>query len=162
MSQNLIPPFSDDLAVQPVSKFMSGKVIVAKETFSILQAMEIMVANKISGLPVVNTDEKLIGVFSEMDAILQAAAKPLMARIECPNPKLLTCYPDTSFKEALILLIKNKLNRMPVVNVNKNVVGIVTRYDFMKAYMADHQKRHPPKATLASAKAAAAPSKKKS
>jgi hypothetical protein len=45
------------------------------------------------------------------------------------------------------------LKRMPVVNTSKGVVGILTRYDFMKAYIADHQKHSPLKNPAAKAPA---------
>ncbi len=139
------PPVSDTLAFKSVSKFMTVDVILAKESTTLMKAMELMITNKISGLPVVSDEGKLVGVYSEMDAILQAASKPLTSRIECQDVKLITCYPDTSFREALLIIIKNKLKRMPVVNVQRQVVGIVTRYDFMKAYINDFRRVQAPR-----------------
>jgi CBS domain-containing protein len=155
------PPISDDLGSTPISKFMTQKVITAKEGASILKAMELMIENKISGLPVVDNTERLVGVYSEMDAILQAASKPLSTQIQCPNPKLITCFPDTSFREALVLMVKNRLKRLPIVNTQRQVVGILTRYDFMRAYVNDHKKPQLPKKPSTTPSTRQTPSKKK-
>ncbi|ADD09116.1 putative signal transduction protein with CBS domains [Aciduliprofundum boonei T469] len=41
--------------------------------------------------------------------------------------------PDTDIYEALELLVKKGISRLPVVNENKKVVGIITRSDVLKA-----------------------------
>lgn len=47
---------------------------------------------------------------------------------------VITCRPDTALNEVASLLVEKRINRIPVVDDDDHVVGIVTRGDIVKAF----------------------------
>jgi CBS domain-containing protein len=85
----------------------------------------------ISGLPVIDSDHKCIGVLSKKDRVkvpdLKAKVKDVMT-----SPAI-TLSADKIVSDAAILMLKNKIHRIPIVNESNQVVGIVTRSDIFSA-----------------------------
>jgi acetoin utilization protein AcuB len=63
-----------------VSEVMTRDVIMVDQDADIREAIELMAENKISGLPVVDHDEKLVGVVSSIDVLWYAL--DLLNRVE--------------------------------------------------------------------------------
>jgi acetoin utilization protein AcuB len=63
-----------------VNQVMTHDVIMVEEEADLKEAVELMAENKISGLPVVDHDEKLVGVISSIDVLWYAL--DLLNRIE--------------------------------------------------------------------------------
>jgi tRNA nucleotidyltransferase (CCA-adding enzyme) len=132
-------PISDALAQTPAAKLMSRKIIYAMPGTPIHVAMQMMITHKISGLPVADGNTKCLGIYSELDAMLQGASQPLESPIKFTKPAI-TVTPTTPFREVLILIVKKKLKRVPVIDGNGNLVGIISRADIMKVLYEDHLK----------------------
>lgn len=130
------PPISNKLAGTPINHFMTRKVVYASPSTSIKTAMQMMITHKISGLVVVDASNSCLGIYSEVDAMLQGAAQPLDAPIKYTKPPL-TVYPDTPFRDALVLMVQKKIKRLAVVDPKKKLAGIVSRHDIMKAIFDD-------------------------
>ena len=134
--KNLTPPISKELATQPISRFMTQRVVAATPATTVRMAMQMMISQKISGLAVVGPGGACIGVYSEFDAMLQGSSQDLDKPIRYSKPPCV-CTMNTSFRDALLLLVKKKVKRLPVLDGRKRLVGVVTRHDFMKAIYAD-------------------------
>ena len=63
-----------------VSEVMTHDVIMVEQDADLREAIELMAENKISGLPVVDHDEKLVGVVSSIDVLWYAL--DLLNRVE--------------------------------------------------------------------------------
>ena len=121
----------------PVSKIMKQKPICLRSNYSIKSTIETFRIRHISGAPVVDDDNKIIGIVSEYDLLIQAAAKSLNSPIDY-NKKVSSIKHTTNLKDVLILLYKNKFKRIPVVDDNERVVGSVSRIDVL-AYIAENE-----------------------
>jgi CBS domain-containing membrane protein len=136
--------------------------IMTKEVHSICSesnislAADLMAKEKVSGLPVLNNNNELIGIISEKDlikSVIKDAPPSLMSVIaRCLSNKgclalslrklkvvdLMTApaiavFENTPLSEIIILLNKGGINRLPVKDKNNRVVGIITRSDIIKA-----------------------------
>ncbi|KAF5194430.1 hypothetical protein FRX31_015984 [Thalictrum thalictroides] len=86
----------------------------------------------VSGLPVINDDFVCIGVISKKDK--QRASNGLQSKVhEIMSSPAITLTPDKTVLEAAVLMLKEKLHRIPIVNEGGQVVGMVTRTDIFKA-----------------------------
>jgi tRNA nucleotidyltransferase (CCA-adding enzyme) len=132
-------PISDSLAATPAAKLMNRKIIYAMPGTPIHVAMQMMITHKISGLPVADGTTKCLGIYSELDAMLQGASQPLTAPIKYTKPAI-TVGAMTPFRDVLILIVKKKLKRVPVIDGNGNLIGIISRADIMKVLYEDHLK----------------------
>ncbi len=131
-----LPPISTELALTPISHFMSRKVIYATPSTTIRHAMEMMINHKISGLVVVDESETVLGVYSELDAMLQGAGQKLDGPITYSKPAK-TIPLKAPFRDVLLLLVKYRVKRFPVVDDRKKLMGVVSRRDLMKAIFKD-------------------------
>nr|ADE76732.1 unknown [Picea sitchensis] len=157
-----VPPKHE---VFTVGDFMTRKenLIVVKPTTMVDEAMESLVANRITGLPVVDNDWKLVGVVSDYDLLaldsisgagrtetgffpqvgstwkafneLQNLLNKTNGKIvaEVMTPSPLVIRETTNLEDAARLLLETKYRRLPVVDNSGKLVGILTRGNVIKA-----------------------------
>ncbi|KAE9613618.1 hypothetical protein Lal_00016088 [Lupinus albus] len=148
-----------------VSDFMTKKqnLHVAKTTTTVHEALEAIVNNRISGLPVIDDDWNLVGVvsdydllaidsisggtqndanlfpnvdsswktFNEIQKLLSKTNGKVVGDLMTPTP--LVVHEWTSLEDAARLLLETKYRRLPVVDDNGKLVGLITRGNIVKA-----------------------------
>lgn len=118
-------------------------IMVPSET--IAQADELMAVNKIRQLPVVN-ERELIGIITDRDirsflsgsliSAPEAREKALHTKIgDVMTRDPLTLSPDDELREAVELLINEKVGGIPVVDGAEGIVGIVTYVDVLRCFL---------------------------
>lgn len=141
-----------------VNQVMSKEVISIKPTDNIKDALLTLFKYKISGLPVIDDNQKLIGMFTEKDIlkeILPSYIERVGRFVYEENPKsirkrfealvglpvslimrkeVVTVNEDTTLCEVAQLMLVQKIRRIPVLDNQKKVVGIVAREDIIRAY----------------------------
>jgi len=148
-----------------VEQIMTPSPITVNPETPLKDAISILVENKLSGLPVVDKQNKLVGVISESDLMWQEAGvepppyimildtviylqnlgryekdihKALGQTVgEVMTDKPITIKADQSVKKAAQLLHDKKIGRLPVLDAENNVVGIVTQGDIIRAMAAE-------------------------
>jgi IMP dehydrogenase len=85
----------------------------------------------ITGLLVANDDRKLQGILSRRDFLFaNGEAKDLKVRdIMTPREKLIVGHPHTTFHEAKEIFSKHKIEKLPLVDEENHVVGLITSDD---------------------------------
>lgn len=148
-----------------VADLMTREPLTARESMSVKEAIKIIADRRISGLPVVDEHDLLIGVISETDLMWQetGATPPAYimildsviylenpARYEQELHKALgqtvgevmsrnpvSIAPEKSVREAAKLLHERNIHRLPVVDAAGKVIGILTRGDIVRAMVAE-------------------------
>ena len=96
------------------------------------QAAKQMKAHNVGILPVVDGEE-LVGVLTDRDIVLRAVSerlRPEMTRVrEAMTPKAIFCYEDEDITEASLVMEKNLVHRLIVLDRNERLVGIVSLSD---------------------------------
>jgi len=142
-----------------VADIMTSPVTGIAPTASIADAARVMLDNKVSGLPVVSADKRLIGIVTESDFLrrvelgtqkrrsrwldlvrgtdrqaedyIHAAGR----RVEdIMTRQVLSISPDVSLERLVRLMQAHGIKRVPVVGDNR-LVGIVSRADLMRAML---------------------------
>lgn len=110
-----------------VKDVMTSRVITVKEDQSKQQAARLLAQYRISGLPVVNNDNILIGVVTEYDVISKEGKTvgDIMTR------GVISVTADTDLEEASHILVYEHIKRLPVLEQGK-VVGILSQGDVVK------------------------------
>ena len=147
-----------------VADIMTSNPMMVKPETPLKEAISIIAKQKISGLPVVDEENKIVGIISENDLMWQeTGVEPppyimiLDSLIYLENPnryekeihkalgqtvqdvmskKPLTITADKPVKQAARLLHDKKIRRLPVVDEQGKVIGIITQGDIIRA-MAD-------------------------
>lgn len=128
------------LATKPASNYMTRTPAYVTPTATIRLAMQMMLTHKVSGLPVVDSNLNVVGVYSEVDAMLQASAQNIDSPIKFTKPAK-TVKVNTPLREVLIFLVQNRLKRVPVIDGANKLAGIITRRDVMAVFFKDAQEK---------------------
>ena len=106
---------------------ISDPVTLTKD-HTLAEAKELMARFKISGLPVVDTDNKLIGIITNRDVKYQ---ENLSAKVEVLMTKenLITSDKSTNLEQAKEILLKNRIEKLPIVDSENHLVGLITIKD---------------------------------
>ncbi|MBI4239159.1 MAG: CBS domain-containing protein [Deltaproteobacteria bacterium] len=87
-------------------------------------------------IPIVTAERRLVGVITDRDICIAAATKgraPAYIRAqELLSAPVVTCSPDDDCHAALTLLCERQLRRLPVVDADGQLVGIVSLIDFIR------------------------------
>ncbi len=115
-----------------VKDIMTKDVKFVNSGITIEEAAKIMLDRDVGSLPVGEND-RLIGVITDRDIAVRAIAKgqnPKSATVkDVMTPKCLYCFEEDSLEEAASSMGKNQIRRLPVLNANKRLVGIISLGD---------------------------------
>ena len=116
-----------------IKAIMTTDVITVKRQTPIYEAIEILLENDITGLPVVNDDMMLAGIISEKDVLeLLSDLKESGARVEdFMTENVVSFNQDDDLIEVCECLIKSHFRRVPIVAEGK-LIGIISRKDIIK------------------------------
>ena len=107
---------------------MIADPITLSKDHTLAEAKELMAKYKISGLPVVDTDNKLIGIITNRDVKYQ---ENLSAKVEelMTKENLITSDKSTNLEQAKEILLKNRIEKLPIVDSENHLVGLITIKD---------------------------------
>ncbi|MDR0296121.1 MAG: IMP dehydrogenase [Prevotellaceae bacterium] len=94
-------------------------------------ALRLMSENKIGGIPVVDNERRLIGIVTNRDLRFQEVMSTPIASI-MTSENLITTHPGTDLQQATALLKKYKVEKLPVVDAQGKLVGLLTFKDITK------------------------------
>ncbi len=122
-----------------VSKYMTTALITFKPEQSVLEVMEILIKNKISGGPVVGENKELLGIISEGDCMKQVSESRYynLPMNDFRVDKFMvtdvdTITPDMTIFDVASLFYSTNRKRFPVL-LNGELVGQISRRDVLKA-----------------------------
>jgi len=122
------------MEVKKVKKSESGIIIdpiyVAPDA-TLGEAKEIMDNYKISGVPVVDPHDKLLGILTNRDMRFETDMQKMVMKTMTAMP-LITTRKGTTLEEAAKVMHKNKIEKLPVVDENGNLKGLITIKDIRK------------------------------
>lgn len=125
-------------AVAKLTDVMSRPVQVATPGQRLSEVDAFFAARQYSGLPVVDDDGRCVGVISNKDkAKAPNGMESTVAEVMTSPAITLTLY--KTVLEAAALMLKEKVHRIPVVNEQQHVIGIVTRSDVFQALEATNK-----------------------
>src|SRR5438093_1187566 len=98
---------------------------------SVAQALELMERYRISGVPIVDDEEILVGILTNRDLRFETdASQPVSALMTSRN--LVTAPVGTTLDEASEILHRNKIEKLPVVDADGRLKGLITVKDISK------------------------------
>lgn len=122
-----------------VSDYMTRNLITFRQDQSVLEVMDILIKHKISGGPVVNDDNELVGIISEGDCIKQISESRYYNQpVENINvsahmiKNVETIDGDLNIFDAAEKFLSSRRRRFPIVEDGK-LVGQISQKDVLKA-----------------------------
>jgi len=140
-----------------VSDVMNRDVVVVSPRMPLKEVARVLVNHHFSGVPVIDDDGKVLGVVSEGDILVKERAPGSATSIfgraleletwagkhqardagGAMTAPAVTIGPARSVSEAAGLMLDRSVNRLPVVDADGKLVGIVTRADLVRAFVRD-------------------------
>ena len=120
--------------VEIVKRSESGMVtdpVTASPDMTIDEVDTLCARFRISGLPVVDKQGTLVGICTNRDMRFEPDFSRKVSEIMTPMP-LVVAKEGVSKEEALELLSANKVEKLPIVNDENKLVGLITVKDFVK------------------------------
>ncbi|NJE45883.1 IMP dehydrogenase [Thermococcus sp. GR7] len=108
--------------VKRAERFIVEDVITIEPDETLDYALFLMEKNDIDGLPVVGEDGRIIGIITKKDI---AAKEGRLVR-EVMTKDVITVPEDIAVEDALNLMVENRIARLPVVDGDGKLVGIIT------------------------------------
>ncbi|MEQ9715059.1 MAG: CBS domain-containing protein [Candidatus Asgardarchaeia archaeon] len=115
-----------------VRNIMTKDIITVTPDMSVKEVANLLYNNKIRAAPVVK-DGALVGLVSSTDLLRVIYEGKIDLKIgEVANKKVLTIREDGDILDAILLMIKNNISRLIVVDDEGKMIGIVTRTDLLR------------------------------
>ena len=120
--------------VKKVKRSESGMIqdpITMLDTATVLDALNLMKENKIGGIPVVNADKILVGIITNRDLRFEKHLQKPITEVMSKN--LITITTGKDLKAAEEVLQNHKIEKLPVVDEQNRLTGLITYKDIIKA-----------------------------
>jgi CBS domain-containing protein len=132
--------------------FMIKDVISLNEDASIKTLLEVLMKHKIGGLPLVDPNNKLLGIVTDGDVLrymnpkafissyvtyIEELDETLKSKSESPvkaimKKKVVFVREEDELEDVLKLLATHHFKKIPVVNEKREVVGVISRGDMIR------------------------------
>ncbi len=119
--------------VRRVKRAESGMIydpITISKDHTVGDALALMHENKIGGIPVVDADNKLIGIVTNRDLRFQPDSERPIEQV-MTRERIVTTH-NTELKNAAEVLLQNKIEKLPVVDDEGHLIGLITYRDITK------------------------------
>ncbi|MEU4119895.1 CBS domain-containing protein [Kitasatospora sp. NPDC028055] len=128
-------------APSTVADVMTHAVVAVGRDADFREIAETLQRWQVSAVPVLTGDGRVIGVVSEADLLTardrdSERAEALTAGLMMSVPAV-TVHPGSPLNEAARAMARGHLKRLPVVDEEDYLVGIVSRGDLLKVYLGD-------------------------
>ncbi|HTZ26608.1 MAG TPA: CBS domain-containing protein [Streptosporangiaceae bacterium] len=135
-----------------VKDVMTNTVVAVRENADFKEMVTVMRSRRISAFPVIDSSDRVIGVVSEGDLLLKETTQALpQGSIRLRRPKerskaagvtaaevmtkpAVTIHEDAPAAEAARLMQSHRVKRLPVVDENGRLRGIITRTDVLSVF----------------------------
>jgi IMP dehydrogenase len=120
-----------DLVKRSEAGMVSNPITCSPEA-TLADAEALCARYRISGLPVIDAAGSLVGIVTNRDMRFERDLSRPVAQVMTPMP-LVTARPGISRSEALALLARNKVEKLPLVDDRGRLAGLITVKDFAKS-----------------------------
>ncbi|AJF62220.1 MAG: Inosine-5'-monophosphate dehydrogenase [archaeon GW2011_AR20] len=120
------------LKVKRAENFIIDKPFTLLENAKLKDAKSLMQENNVSGILIVNNENKLRGILTERDIIFEDDSEKNVNELMTPEKDLITTLPGINLEKAQEILHANKLEKLPIVDENNNLYGLITSSDIYK------------------------------
>jgi IMP dehydrogenase len=120
--------------VRMVKRSESGMIVdpvTLGKNSTVREARSLMKKHKIGGIPIIKDDQTLIGIVTNRDLRFEHYVDKKLSTIMTTD-NLVTAREGTTLEEAEKLLQEHKVEKLPIVNENDKLVGLITFKDIEK------------------------------
>ncbi len=120
--------------VRKVKRSESGMIqdpVTLHENAKVGDALRLMAENKIGGIPVVSSEGKLTGIVTNRDLRFEKDMERPIQKV-MTRENIIKAHEGTDLSKAQTILQNHKIEKLPVVNAENLLVGLITYKDILK------------------------------
>ncbi|MES2780455.1 MAG: IMP dehydrogenase [Bacteroidota bacterium] len=120
--------------VRKVKRSESGMImdpVTLLVNATLKEALKLMSDNKIGGIPIIDDKNKLVGILTNRDLRFEKVMSKKVSEV-MTKENLITAPEGTDLKKAESILQKYKIEKLPVVNKQGKLIGLITYKDILK------------------------------
>ncbi|MES2628736.1 MAG: IMP dehydrogenase [Bacteroidota bacterium] len=121
--------------VRKVKRSESGMIqdpVTLLDSANVGDALQLMAENKIGGIPVINTDRKLVGIVTNRDLRFEKDRSRPVTEIMTTSNLITATVDQADLSVAEGILQSHKIEKLPVVDEQYKLVGLITYKDIIK------------------------------
>ncbi|MFO0322145.1 MAG: IMP dehydrogenase [Bacteroidota bacterium] len=121
--------------VRKVKRSESGVItdpLTILQNATISDVLKIMSENKIGGMPVVDENKIFVGIVTNRDLRFEKNLKRPIKEVMTPAKDATTATHGITLKQAEIVLQNHKIEKLPILDKNKKLTGLITYKDIIK------------------------------
>ncbi|WP_041454626.1 IMP dehydrogenase [Anaerolinea thermophila] len=99
---------------------------------TVQQARELMAEREVGGLVVVSDEGKLLGMVTTRDVLLAVNGDAPVSQVMTPRERLVVAGKEETLESAREKLYQHRIEKLPLVDENDRVVGLITAQDIVK------------------------------
>lgn len=131
-----------------VSEFMNQDIQALTPDMHILEAVQFLLDRKLTGAAVINDDNEVVGILSEKDCLRLLAEgadyqRPNGVVSDFMTKKVRTVPPTMNIYFVAGMFLNDVVRRFPVVE-NGKLIGVISRFDILRAIQSNLVKRPNP------------------
>lgn len=96
------------------------------------EARRLMKRREVGGLVVTDQNNELIGLITQRDILLAPDEKIVVSTVMTRSDQIISASPDISLPEARTILHENRLEKLPLIDKDGHLVGLITAQDIVK------------------------------
>lgn len=128
---------------EPIKEIMTRGVITMNHKATIKETVKAMVDNHVGAMPIVDKDDKLVGIVTERDFALALAGVLTKETVnDYMSSDVITITPGTSLDYTTKFMVRNSFRRLPIVSEDEiapehgdKIIGIVTSTDILRYFV---------------------------
>lgn len=124
--------------VKRSESFVVEQPITVLPSVSLVEAHQKMETAGIGGLMVVDRDEHLLGIVTTRDVLLAPDSLAPIETVMTPFDRLVVASADEPFENARLKLHANRIEKLPLVDAQNRIVGLITAQDVIKLQQHPH------------------------
>ena len=131
--KNLSPEAQSE-KVRKVKRSESGMIldpITLTKDAKVLDALNLMKEYSIGGIPIIDKKQKLIGIVTNRDLRFENEMEKSISKV-MTSQNLITGTRDLTLKQAEKILQRNKIEKLPIIDSNEKLIGLITFRDIQK------------------------------
>lgn len=106
--------------------------ITISASATVQQARELMAEREVGGLVVVSDEGKLLGMVTTRDVLLAVNGDAPVSQVMTPRERLVVAGKEETLESAREKLYQHRIEKLPLVDENDHVVGLITAQDIVK------------------------------
>ena len=121
--------------VRKVKRSESGMIadpLTILQDATIGDVLSIMAENKIGGIPVVDVNKIFVGIVTNRDLRFEKNLKRPIKEVMTHAKDAVTAHQGITLKQAEVILQDHKIEKLPILDKNKKLIGLITYKDIVK------------------------------